>query len=229
MKHIQLFEQFVFEASNKKRIKEIEKEMKEIDQRMEEIQDAMDNGDMDEDEAQIQLSDLDGNKLDLEAELADLKGEENEALKGEMIKLLSKLVGATAFGYQSSRWSVQLKYAPADKKKSLEYLKRRDEEIEAQEEAVVQKLIAKGEAVKDKMSTEISALFNFVKTDWIGIRKAKSKAAYAVQGIEEACKEFKKGCEEVAKRQADLKEIAPEYQKADAKLKELAKAASVRI
>ena len=229
MKHIQLFEQFVFEASNKKRVKEIQKELEEINQRMEEIQDAMDNGDMDEDEAQLQLSDLDGNKLDLEGELADLKGEDDKALEGEMIKLLAKLVGATYYGYQSSRWSVQLKYAPADKKKSLEYLKRRDDEIEAKEEAVVQKLIAKGESVKDKMSTEISALFNFVKTDWIGIKKARSKAAYAMQGIEEVCKDFKKGCEEVAKRQADVKELQPEYQKADAKLKELAKAANVRI
>lgn len=72
MKHIKLFEQFILEASNEDRIKEIQAELKDINSQVEELQNAADNGKMDPDEAEIEISDLDGFKLELEEELEDL-------------------------------------------------------------------------------------------------------------------------------------------------------------
>lgn len=72
MKKVKLFEQFILEAGNEDRIKEIQAELEDINNQMEELQDAADNGDMDPDEAELQLSDLDGFKLELEGELEDL-------------------------------------------------------------------------------------------------------------------------------------------------------------
>lgn len=72
MKKVKLFEQFILEASNEDRVKEIQAELKDINNQIEELQNAADNGDMDPDEAEIQISDLDGFKLELEEELEDL-------------------------------------------------------------------------------------------------------------------------------------------------------------
>jgi len=91
MKHIKIFEEFVNEsnpkvtAMRKKLNDELEKvraELGELFDRKDEIEAAADSGDMDYEEAELQMSDLDGFQLDLEAK-RDAINKKLEALKGK--------------------------------------------------------------------------------------------------------------------------------------------------
>lgn len=230
MKKVKLFEQFVFEASNKKRIKEIQAELADINAEMEEVQAAMDNGDFDQDEAELRLNDLDGNKLDLEGELADLQKGDQDAIQDKIRPVVAKTIQAISeLGAQSAKWSVMSKYAPADQKDQFKFLKERDDAQEAQDEAKVEKMIAKCDTFNDKMSPEMLALYSFAKGEYKSANNAFHKAGQALQGAKSACEEWKKGCDEVADRGKTYKEELADFQKAQAKLGELAKAADVRV
>lgn len=125
MKKVKLFEQFILEASNEDRIKEIQAELEDINNQMEELQNAADNGDMDPDEAEIQLSDLDGFKLELEEELEDLM-QDVEVKASAVAKKLKSLGYQYAGFYQSAfKDSDLLKYeadGTSDKKAKAKLL-----------------------------------------------------------------------------------------------------------
>jgi len=230
MKHVKLFEQFIFEASNEKRIKEIQAELQDIEKEMEDVQDAMDNGDFDEDEAELRLNDLDGNKLDLEAELEKLKGGDKDKDQEKVRPVVAKTIQIIGeLSYQSSKWSAMLQHVPSDKKNLMKSLKERDEAEETKADAVAEKVIAKCDKLEDKMSSDMLALYSFAKGEYKSSRKAFMKAGSALQGVKETCKDLKRGCDEVAARKKTYDEVFSKFQQAQAKLRELAKVAGVRV
>ena len=122
-----------------------------------------------------------------------------------------------------------MQHAPADKKKSLEYLKRRDDEIEADEAKTIEALFAKIDQFSDSMSKEMGSLYSFVKNDLLAAKKAFTKAYMSLQGAREACEDFGKGCDGVAARKKAYDEAAARNEKAQAELAKLADKANVRV
>ena len=230
MKHVKLFEQFILEASSSKRIKEIQAELQEIEKEMEEVQDAMDSGDWDKDEAELRLNDLDGNKLDLESELEDLKKGDQEAAQRKITPIVSKTIEAISLlGSQSVKWSTKLQYASKEEKSQLEYLIKRDQDEEKQDQVKADKMIAKCDALMDKMSPDMLALYSFAKEDWRSISMEFTKAGMALQGIKEACEDYENGCNAVKDYKKTYDTVFPNYQKTQAQLRELAKKVNVRV
>lgn len=221
MKHIKLFEQFIGEANNDKKIKELQDNLAELNDRMEEIQSNMDNGDMDEDEAQLQLSDLDAQKVEMEGELAELQngagGEEEYGQLGKLVKAYSELIGST----QSAKWSYMKNNVPAEEERMMSALAKRDEDIEEQNEVKAEKLLQKMQKISKDFSAETKSWLSYYTTEYKGALAAFGKVASSLQGAKESCSEYEIGCDNVKEKQAAYKKAEVVLKQAEAKLSEL--------
>ena len=221
MKHVKLFEQFIGEANNDKKIKELQNNLAELNDRMEEIQSAMDNGDMDEDEAQLQLSDLDAQKVEMEGELAELQsGASGKDEYGQLAKLIKKydeLIG----GKQSAKWSYMKDNCPAEEKGMMDALTKRDKDIEDQNEVKAEQLFQKMQKISKDFSTETKAWLSYYTNEWKGAVATFSEVAYSLQGAKESCSKYMIGCNNVKEKQDAYKKAELARKQAEAKLKEL--------
>ena len=233
MKHVKLFEAFVLEAGNIRKIKGIQKQIQEINDEMESIQDAIDSGDMDPDEGEIQLSDLDANKLELEEELSNLNADERAKKEEVVRKLVSKLQSAVQGQYyQALKWSTMLDNLPESGKaerKILASMTKRDEGYEKDDQEDIEKLYAKIEALKDDMSAEALALLSFIKTDYTPVIKDWSRTSNIVQAWEELCRKYNHGCAEEEASMKEYTKAQANYNKAKSTLIKLGKAANIRV
>lgn len=233
MKYLRLFEAFVLEASNTKKIKGIQKQIQEINDEMESIQDAIDSGDMDADEGEIQLSDLDANKLELEEELSDLNAEDSAAKAEVVRKLVAKVYDAVRMkSYQSVKWSTMLEWTPKSEKAELKFLtslKKRDEEIEKEELEDIEEQYAKIEALKGDMSAEVSALLSFVKTDLFPAKDDRDRTSYIVQAFRELCQKYNTGCDQEEPSLKENRKASAKLDKVKSTLTKLGRAANIRV
>ena len=232
-KYVPTFESFVLEAGNIRKIKGIQKQIQEINDEMESIQDAIDSGDMDPDEGEIQLSDLDANKIELEEELSNLNADER-AKKDQIIRnLVSKLQSAVQGQYyQALKWSTMLDNLPESGKaerRILTSLTKRDEGYEKDDQEDIEKLYAKIEALKDDMSAEALALLSFIKTDYTPVIKDWSLTSNIVQAWEELCRKYNHGCAEEEASMKEYTKAQANYNKAKSTLIKLGKAANIRV
>jgi chromosome segregation ATPase len=227
MKHIKLFEQFVNEANNDKKIKDLQNDLTELNNRMEEIQFAMDKGDMDEDEAQLQLSDLDGQKVEIEGELADLQtNSKNKADElGSVKKLLDKFF-ELRIGTQSFKWAYMIDNVPEEEKSMMIALQKRDQQIEASDTSKAEKMVQKIEKLSKDFSEETKSYISYFLNDYKDAYLKWSQVAMTLQGANESCKDYQLNCKGVAA-------IKTEYSKAESELKtakaELASKESILI
>ena len=221
MRHIKLFEQFILEANNDKRIKELKDDLTELDARMEEIQSAMENGDMSEDEAELQLSDLDGQKLEMEGELAELQsGADGKEEYGQLAKIIYKyneLIG----GKQSSKWTYMKNNCPAEEEKMFIALATRDQGIEDENAAKAKKLEEKMQKISKDFSAETKAWLSYYITEYRGAVSTFSEVAYSLQGAKECCSKYEIGCKNVKEKEDAYKKADTEKKQIEAKLKEL--------
>jgi len=225
VKHLYIFEQFVLESANK-RIQQIEAELAEIEAQMAEVQDAMDNGDMDEDEAELQLSDLDGNKLDLEGELSNLREKESR----KMLPFLSKLMKTTEnITGQSTRWMVKLEYAPAEEKSTIEHLLDRDQTGEEKELQVFQKMVEHCEKARDGFTPDQLSMYSHIKDVYVPAMQEFLKAGAGLNAIREACEEYGQGCDKEKEYKKAYDPAFANYQKATADLREMGKLVGIRV
>ena len=221
MKKVQLFEQFVMEANSSKKIKDLENDLVELRDRMEEVQTAMDNGDMDADEAELELSDLDAQEVEMENELAELTaGPSSKDEYAQLSKLINrwlKLVG----GRQSAKWDYMKDYCTADDESMMHGLLKRDKEIEDSEDADADKLEAKMLKISKDFSAEtkewLSHYFNEFRTAQNGF----STAGQTLQGATESCEDHKLGCKNVKVKRTEYKKAEAALNKAKAKENEL--------
>lgn len=174
MKHVKLFEQFIAEAANDDRIKEIQAEIDDINDQIEELQDASDSGKMDPDEAELQMSDLDAFKVELEGEMEDLK--KGGAKASPIAKKLKALAWTYTGFYQGGEFkdSNHLRYeadGTTDKKAKAKLLQiaAKIEKQEAQQNQKSEK--AKKEfdklfaANKEKLSTAEEKYLSWLVSD----------------------------------------------------------------
>ena len=220
MKHVQLFEQFVMEANSSKKIKDLENDLVELRDRMEDVQTAMDNGDMDADEAELELSDLDAQQVEMENEIAELTAASIKDEYAQLSRLINrwlKIIG----GRQSAKWDYMKDYCTADDASMMHGLLKRDKEIEDSEDVDADKLEAKMLKISKDFSAEtkewLSHYFNEFRTAQNGF----SAAYQTLQGAKESCEDYKLGCENVKVKRTEYKKAEAAFNKAKAKENEL--------
>jgi|SaaInlV_125m_DNA_1040241.scaffolds.fasta_scaffold15606_2 hypothetical protein len=220
MKKVHLFEQFVIEANSSKKIKDLENDLVELRDRMEEVQTAMDNGDMDADEAELQLSDLDAQEVEMENELAELTAASIKDEYDQLSRLINrwlKFIG----GRQSAKWDYMKDYCTADDESMMHGLLKRDKEIEDSEDADADKLEAKMLKISKDFSAEtkewLSHYFNEFRTAQNGF----SAAGQTLQGAKESCEDHKLGCKNVKVKRTEYDKAEAALNKAKAKENEL--------
>jgi hypothetical protein len=221
MKHIKLFEQFIGEASNDKKIKDLQNDLTELDDRMEEIQSAVEKGDMDEDEAELQLSDLDAQKVEMEGELAELQGGADAKEEyGQLAKFINKY-NTLINSRQSFRWSYMKNNCPAEEERMMDGLAKRDKAIEDENEVNAKKLEDKMQKISKDFSAETKAWLSYYITEYKNAGAAFSEAAHSLTGAQYSCSDYKIGCDNVKEKKEVYKKTEKGQKEAEAKLKEL--------
>ena len=217
-KHVRTLGQFVNEAVDKKKIEELQKEIEAINLDIEDLQNAVDNGDMDPEKAELQMSDLDAQKLELEEEIADLKkGGKKATNPKKLLALASAYRGyaISAAGAESSATKYEAE-GTTDKK-----LKAKLNAVAAKlekEEAAQAKLAEKNKKDvlamldKDNYTPEVAAyarmLMNSEFIDlWSKVSLYKAKAAAA----EKVCSAYNNKCDDAAEWATKLKELKDRY------------------
>ena len=223
MKKVKLFEEYILEAKgDAKRIKELKADLEDLNNQMEEIQDAMDNGDMDPDEAELQLSDLDGQKLEMEDELAELqKGSEGSGLTVQeeytkVAKFTEKIdqeVSHLAHDITHGWVKYNSQYGPKEEKEKLaNSAKAKDAEAE-QQRALIDKMIEKVQKQSEKYSDVVKGYLS----EWVGpymsASKGFSEAASWLNVANNCCKQYETGCN-------NIKELKVKYDEAKQKKSE---------
>jgi hypothetical protein len=217
MKHIKLFEQYVAEA---KTVKELEADLRELEDRMEEIQAAADAGKMDPDEAELELSDLDGYKMEMEKELDDLKkgGKKSGGSNAKKLKELAwTYTGFRAGGHKDYADSTLFRYeadGTSDKPAKAKLLK-----IAAKLEKQEVMQLKKSDDAKQKFDVMYKASEAKLSSDekkyldWLvspSRIKAQSEEGYIKKKLEIAqklCKQYNTKCEDVKELSAKLSSL----------------------
>jgi DNA repair exonuclease SbcCD ATPase subunit len=229
MKRVILFEQFIAEAKgDAKRIKELKADLEDLNNQMEEIQDAMDNGDMDPDEAELQLSDLDGQKLEMEDELAELekaKAGSGLTVQEEYTKVAKftekidqevfHLVGDLTHGW--IKYNSQ--YGPKEEKeKWADSAKAKDAEAE-QQRALIDKMIEKVQKQSEKYSDVVKGYLSEWVGPYLSASKGYSEAASWLNVANNCCQKFETGCNNIKELEAKYYEAKQKKDEAEVALK----------
>ncbi len=220
MRYIKLFEQFIVENNNDKRLKEIEKEIKAIDKDIDRIQTAISNGKINTDEAELQLSDLDGHKLDLEAEAAELQRDNRENELESLSKIVDKyieLIGSS----QSSKWKYMVNHCQEQDVEQYKYLIDRDEKIEKNQMDKAKKLADKMKSMCKHYSQEAIAYVSFLTNEYTTSMNIYADAMETRNGALESCEDFKLGCENVKEKRNADKIASIELERISAELRKL--------
>jgi hypothetical protein len=195
---------------------------------MEEIQDAMDNGDMDPDEAELQLSDLDGQKLEMEDELAELqKGSEGSGLTVQeeytkVAKYTEKIDQEVFYlaGDLTHGWvKYNSQYGPKEEKeKWADSAKAKDAEAE-KVQALIDKMIEKAQKQTEKYSDVVKGYLSEWVGPYLSASKGFSEAAAWLNSANNCCKKFETGCNNIKELEVKYKEAKEKKDKADVALK----------
>lgn len=233
MKHVKLFEEFVFEADNAAEIKALQQEISDIEAEMEDVQQAADAGKLDADEAELRLSDLDGQKLEAEDKIAELK--KGGSKKGANPKKIYNLaweyngrnLGNSNIDAEATRYEADGTTDKVAKAKLLKIAGKLEAEGNAQTK-LGEKAKAEVKALLDKgsYSEEVVAWANFFMSDKrINALREYDVLRKKLEAATKVCKAFGNKCDdakELSQKLAVAKEKATEVK---AKADKLAKAA----
>ena len=232
MKHVKLFEEFLFEAGSADEIKALQQEISDIEAEMEDIQQAADSGKMDADEAELQLNDLDGQKLEAEEKIAELKkggskkGANPKKLHGLAWQYNGRVLANSGIDAEATRYEADGTTDKVVKAKLLKIAGKLEAEGKAQTK-LGEKAKAEAKALLDKggYSEEVTAWASFFMSDErMSALREFDVLRKKLEAADKVCKTYNNKCndvKELSQKLADAKEKAAEVkQKTDKLAKE---------
>jgi hypothetical protein len=183
---------------------------------------------MDPDEAELQLSDLDGQKLEMEGELAELekaKAGSGLTVQEEYTKVarftekLEQEVGHLAHDITHGWVKYNSQYGPkSEKEKWANSAKAADAEAEKQR-ALIEKMIEKVQKQSEKYSDVVKGYLSEWVGPYLGASKGFSEAASWLNAATNCCEEHETGCNNLKELKVKYNEAKQKKDKADAALK----------